>query len=417
MSQLILTLPLALATGTPEYRYCLSQDGQSVARQGLASAALLPASGRAAGELVAVVPAQALSWQRVNLPPGVPVNGPRMRAVLEGLLEDNLLDDPGQLHFALAPGASAGASAWVAVCNRLWLKTALQALEAAGRPVARVVPELAPGAPALSLHCSGTSEAPMALIGGLPPYGAVAALPLTAQALALLPLQPSADSASPVEAAFAIGLSTEPAVAGLAEQLLGQSVPLLGAAEHALQSARTTWDLAQFDLASSGRTRAIRKAGGLLGSLLRAPQWRAARWAAVLLVLAQIIGINAWAWQQRSALVAKEDAVRNTLTIAFPKVQVVVDPVLQMERELSVLRQDAGALTPGDLEPLLAAAGSTLAAHGGAAAIDYTPAALQVRGIAPTAEEVATADSALRASGYQLTQENDSLWLRTGAKP
>src|SRR5690606_9974380 len=112
MSLLILTLPLADGASPPEYRYTLSHDGQQVAQHGRASAALLPSVGRAASELVALVPVQALSWHRAQLPPGVPLGSPRMRAVLEGLLEDQLLDDLGNLHFALAPGAAAGSSSW-----------------------------------------------------------------------------------------------------------------------------------------------------------------------------------------------------------------------------------------------------------------------------------------------------------------
>lgn len=402
MSQLILTLPLADATGTPEYRFCLSLDGQSVARHGRATAALLPATGRAAGELVALVPAQALSWQRVALPPGVAANGPRMRAVLEGLLEDHLLDEPARLHFALAPGAVAGGTAWVAVCDRAWLRSALQTLEAAGRPVARVVPEIAPGESAPRLHCSGTAEAPLALLSGLPPERGVCALPLNAAALALLPAEPA-----PV-------ITTEPAVAALAEQCLGQAVALQSAPEHALHAARSPWDLAQFDLANSGRTRALRKAGGLLGALLHAPQWRAARWAVVVLVLAQVVGLNAWAWQQRQDLAAKQAAVRNTLTSSFPKVQVVVDAPLQMERELVLLRQASGALAVGDLEPMLAAAGQALG--GQASALDFTPGALQVRGIAAPEDFEATQNMA-QAAGYQLTQDGESLWLRSKGQP
>ncbi|RID98375.1 type II secretion system protein GspL [Simplicispira hankyongi] len=409
MSILVLTLPLANGTLSPEYSFALSQDGHQITRHGRATAALLPATGRAAGELVALVPAQALSWQRVQLPPGVALNSPRMRAVLEGLLEDQVLDEPARLHFALAPGAAAGASAWVAVCDRAWLRGALQALEAAGHPVARVVPEIAPGASAPALHFAGTAEAPLVLATGLPPEGAVAVLPLTPAALALLPAQAQGDE--PITA------TSESAVASLAEQTLGRPVALVSAGDRALQAARGRWDLAQFDLASSGRTRAMRKAGGLLGALLQAPQWRAARWAGALLVLAQIVGLNAWAWQERSALATKEAAVRNTLTATFPKIKVVVDAPLQMERELALLRQASGALAPADLEPMLAAAGSALATQGSASAIDYSPGALQLRGLALSAEAQAAAGNALQAQAYQLSHENDSLRLRLAGRP
>ena len=408
MSLLVLTLPLAGASASPDYSYTLSQDGHQATRHGRASAALLPATGRAAGELVAVVPAQALSWQRVQLPPGVAANSPRMRAVLEGLLEDLLLDEPARLHFALAPGAAAGASAWVAVCDRQWLRSALQALEAAGRPVARVVPEIAPGAETPALHFAGTPEAPLLLASGLPPDGAVAVLPPVPAALALLPAPGDEPPAA----------SAEPAVAALAEQLLGRPVALASAGERALQAAQSRWDLAQFDLASTGRTRILRKAGGLFGALLRAPQWRAARWAGALLLLAQVVGLNAWAWQERTALATKRAAVRSTLTQNFPHVQVVVDAPLQMERELALLRQASGALAPGDLEPMLAAAGSVLAASGsGASAIDFSPGALQLRGLEVAPDTRAAAEGPLQAQGYALRTEGESLWLRLGTAP
>ena len=72
MSILVLTLPLATGAPAPEYSYVLSQDGHQPTRHGHASAALLPASGRAAGELVALVPAQPLAaaarpWVRQRL--------------------------------------------------------------------------------------------------------------------------------------------------------------------------------------------------------------------------------------------------------------------------------------------------------------------------------------------------------------
>ena len=412
MSTLLLHLPLLRAGTETEYRYTLSADGHSASGQGSARAALLPAAGRGAGEMVAVVPVRALSWQRVQLPQGVGSQSPRLRAVLDGLLEERLLDDTAQLHFALQPGARAGSLVWVAICDRAWLRESLQALEAAGRPVARVVPEFAPGPTASGqpeLFVQGTPDDPQLVITG---YGAdqgVAVLPLSGAALALG--QSGTASADP-EAASAPPVHAEPAVATLAEQALQRPVQLQTASERALQAAASAWDLAQFDLANSGRTRALRKAGTLAGALLRAPQWRAARWGALLLVLAHLVGLNAWAWQERQTLAAKQAGVRNALTQTFTQVQVVVDAPVQMERELVLLRQSAGSMSASDLEPLMAAAAQALPAPWQASAIDYAAGELRLRGPALAAEEEAQARQTLAASGYQLRSDSGALVLR-----
>ena len=417
MSTLLLHLPLLRAGTETEYRYTLSADGHSASGQGSARAALLPAAGRGAGEMVAVVPVRALSWQRVQLPQGVGSQSPRLRAVLDGLLEERLLDDTAQLHFALQPGARAGSLVWVAICDRAWLRESLQALEAAGRPVARVVPEFAPGPTASGqpeLFVQGTPDDPQLVITG---YGAdqgVAVLPLSGAALALG--QSGTASADP-EAASAPPVHAEPAVATLAEQALQRPVQLQTASERALQAAASAWDLAQFDLANSGRTRALRKAGTLAGALLRAPQWRAARWGALLLVLAHLVGLNAWAWQERQTLAAKQAGVRNALTQTFTQVQVVVDAPVQMERELVLLRQSAGSMSASDLEPLMAAAAQALPAPWQASAIDYAAGELRLRGPALAAEEEAQARQTLAASGYQLRSDSDSGALVLRAAP
>ena len=117
MSTLILFLPSARPGPATDYSYTLTADGHTALRHATAPAALLPEPTRPGGEVVAVVPARALSWQRVQLPPGLPLGAgqqtPRLRSVLEGLLEDRVLDDAAQLHFAIAPGAQAGAPVWV----------------------------------------------------------------------------------------------------------------------------------------------------------------------------------------------------------------------------------------------------------------------------------------------------------------
>lgn len=408
MSLLILTLPLARPGPGTTYRYTLTADGLHALRHESAAAALLPTPERG-GETVAVVPVQALSWHRVTLPPGLPLGtsaAARVRSVLEGLLEDQLLDEPSQLHFALAPEARAGAATWIAVCDRAWLREHLQALEAAGRRPSRVVPEFAPGGPAQA-WALGTPEDAWLVRTGLAPDQGLALLPLTSAALALWP---DAENPSPP-------VQAEPAVAALAEQRLGQPVTLQTADQRALEAARSPWDLAQFDLASTGRTRLLRDIRGLLRAGLSAPQWRAARWAVGLTLGVHLVGLNAAAWQEQQALKAKQAAVRTTLTQTFPQVAVVVDAPVQMARELALLRQTAGSAGPQDFEALLAAAGTALAEGPAPTGLEFSPGRLRLNGVTLAPDSLAAAQARVQALGFALRAEDGGLTLRPEGQP
>ena len=168
---------------------------------------------------------------------------------------------------------------------------------------------------------------------------------------------------------------------------------------------------------STGRTRALRKAGSAASAFLYAPQWRAARWGVGLLAAAHLVGLNAWAWQERDALAAKQAGVRNALTQTFPKVQVVVDAPVQMERELAVLRQAAGSVSPRDLEPLLAAAGAALPEGQLPNALEYTAGELRLRGITLTDEEHTAMVTRLQTAGYGARMDDGSLSLRAETTP
>ena len=416
MSTLILTLTPEMPGPSTEYGYTLTADGHTAQRNASASAALLPDPGRA-GETVAVVPSRLLSWHRVTLPQGTGTQAPRLRAVLEGLLEERVLDDTVLLHFALEPGARAGEPAWVAVCDRTWLRATLQALEAAGRPVSRVVPEFAPGptgSGAPEYFATGTPDDPQLVITGHGANQAVVVLPLTPASLDWAGATTAQGVGDP-DAAPPAPLRAEPAVATLAERLLGRPAEIHTASQRALAAARGSWDLAQFDLASSGRTRALRKAGSAAGLLARAPQWRAARWALGVIVVTQVVGLNVWAWQEKQALAAKEAGVRNALTQTFPQVKAVVDAPVQMERELAQLRQAAGSMSPSDLEPLMAAAGATLPEGQLPATLEYSTGELRLRGLDLPPEQIDALNQRLLARGYIANDTNNQLQIRMEA--
>ena len=100
---LIIALPHDAHTASAGYAHVHS-DGHSVLRSATGAAATL---SNHAGEVVAVVPHSRLSWLPVTLPPAS--HGPRLATVLQGLLEDRLLDDAQQLHLVLSPEAPAQA--------------------------------------------------------------------------------------------------------------------------------------------------------------------------------------------------------------------------------------------------------------------------------------------------------------------
>jgi general secretion pathway protein L len=402
MSALVVHLPAQAVSATTEFEFAVTNDGSTVLNHGSAPATVLPISSRAGSEIVAVVPAAMLSWHRVELPQGTTARSPRLRAVLEGLLEDHLLDEPEALHFAVQPQLRAGAPAWVATCDRAWLRGALHVLEAAGRPATRVVPEFAPEGDT-ALYALGDPQQAQLVVAGAT---GVTVLPLSSQALALLP---TLAENTPCVA--------EPAVAALAEQVLHHQPVLQHAAERWLQSARSGWDLAQFDLSSSGRARAFKKLGTAWADLLAAPEWRPARWAAVILVAVNLVGLNAWAWRERSVQAEKRDTIRRALAETFPNVKVIVDAPVQMEKEVAALRQVAGATSGRDLEAMLGALSTASPPQRPVSAIEYSPGELRVKGLALSADESRSVSNALKAQGFAAVLNGETLVVTPEALP
>ena len=411
MSTLIICLPLAASGATAAYDYALSPDGRALGVHSSAPLTLLPTPARG-GEVVAVVPVAMLSWHRVELPKGVGMGSPRLRPILEGLLEDRLLDDAARLHLALAPSADADGSIWVAACERPWLASHLQALEAAQRTVARVVPEFAPSSGAMRLYALDEPGFPQLVITGQN-AGGVLRLPLSASALEMIPPAPEGTPADDLQTL----VLAEPGVAAAAEHALQCKVSLLTRPQRWLDAARSPWDLAQFDLVSSSRTRTVKRLSGIGRNLLQSPGWRPARWGVAALLLAHLVGLNAWAWREQSALDATRASLRTVLTQAFPQVRVVVDAPLQMEREVAALRQATGATSERDLEALLAAAGSALPAGRVPGSIEFAAGEVKLKGLQLSAQEGSSLSVQLKNIGYAARIEGDTAIIRPDGTP
>ena len=415
MTTLLITLPNTMPTATTPCSIVLTPDGRTITQQTEAAPSLWP--DVANGELVAIVPASQLSWHRLDLPKGTLDRGlfqdgspSRLRSVIEGLIEDRLLDEPEQLHFAIEPQAQADVPTWVAVCNRSWLNAWLQALEQAGKPVARIVPEAEPASadaalPA-QLHIIGTPDSAQCIWSTA---NGVTVLPLSSTSVAWV--TGGADPGNPPD------VVAEPAVAALAEQYFTGRVALQTGAQRALTAAASAWDLAQFELLRSRRARTQKQLTSWGANLLHAPQWKPARWAALALVIVNVGGLQAWAWKEQSALSAKRTAIRDVLTTTFPEVRVVVDAPLQMERSLAALQRQNGATSSADLEEILGRFQAVAPEIAAPTAIEFIAGELRLK--LPTTEgfDLAGINTRLQSSGYTSQMQGDTLAIKQERRP
>ena len=82
---------------------------------------------------------------------------------------------------------------------------------------------------------------------------------------------------------------------------------------------------------------------------------------ALALIVAQVVGLNLWAWHQRSALDSKRAAISSLVKATFPGVSefdIARDVNAVVQRETTALRTLAGKPGDADLEPMLQAASS-----------------------------------------------------------
>ncbi len=397
MSTLTLALPLVRPTVATEFDYAMSSDGRTVSGHGTAPLALLPQ----AELLVLAVPARALSWHRAALPP---VSSSRLRAALDGLLEERLLDDATLMAYALVPDRLADGQTLVAVYDKAWMRAVLEFFEQARRPASRVVPEFAPEPPqpdgVWRVHVTG------------PAYDAALVL-RESEGVTCLPLATApAVIAARMAQAEQLDIRAEPLVAELAEQVLGRAVAVQTKAQGLVEASQCRWDLTQFELSLTGHGRIARRWREQASALWRAPSLRATRWGALALLLVNLVGLNGWAWRLDAAAQDKQAQVKSLLTRTFPKVRTIVDAPLQMQRELTVLRQASGGLGGDDMESMVSALGSGLPAASHASALDFAPGQLTARGIDLTDAQFDALRSKLVAAGYSVQREADRLVLR-----
>jgi general secretion pathway protein L len=406
MRILILQLPLDAPSPSTVYLHALVPNNTATPAPTLqwAAASLLPAADRQT-EVVALVPALALSWHQVDLPAGLHKQPARLKAALEGLLEERVLDETATLHMALAPDWQQSARPWVAVCDRQWLRGHLQALEAAGLTTTRIVPELAPTSTLLQGLALGTTE--QGWLWCSQADRGVWGLPLQAVPPGGEGLWASHEERSQVD------IQAEPAMVAATLQRLGVQARLMAPNQHWLAALASDWDLAQFDFQANAHTRRVKNWQRTANHLWQHSTWRPARWALSVLLASQLLGLNAWAWKTRADWQTQQQSWTQMLLETFPQTRVVVDAPLQMAREVARLRQGSGQLTADDLEAMLSTLGQALPT--GVAAprqLQYQPGQLQLQNLELSISEQDALRQSLSNKGYRWRAEGQT-WLIT----
>lgn len=411
MSTLVIQLPprtrqpsrvdgesVSAPSASAEWAYVLSPDGIAVARHGNAAPALLPR----ADSVVVVVADTDVSWHRITVPKAPAA---RLRAALASVLEDQLLGEPDAVHLALAPGASGGHSAWVAVLDKAWFVGALATLEQAGIRVDRAVPMAWPEDTPLGHFCCA--------------FGADASAPMQltwsdAAGVAAISVQGSlARQMLPLWAAQPARWSAHPAVAAPAERWLGATVQVLTDEQRMLQAVRSLWNLRQFDLAPRQRgARALREAGRQFLS----DSWRPVRYGLVALALLQVVGLNLWAWHQQRQIDQRRDAMTRLLRDTHPQLRTVLDAPVQMERETQALRAAAGRSDDTDLETLLGAAAAVWPENlAPLSTLRFESGRLSFGASDWSDEQIAQFRAQLFHDGWEVTSNNGVLTISRGA--
>ncbi len=420
MSLLIVQLPprnrlgASAASGAvpapAELAYVLSADGHSIDGEGRCAAALLPR----ATSLIAVMAGTDVSFHRL-LYPKAPAS--RLRAALRGVLEERLLDDPDLVHVAIAPGAHAGTECWVAATDRAWLAGQIELIERSGRAVDRVSCAACPGAEGsageldVQTLASGVGEAGNELASvTFSSAEGVACWPWDSQArpaglaAALLPSPLPAD----------LRCSASPAFVQATEAWLGRPVAVRNQAQRLLAAAQSGWNLRQFDLGPRHRGATLLRDAW---TQLRTPAWRPVRWGLAGLVAIQLVGLNAWAWMQRSELQERRAAMINLMRSTHPQVRAILDAPVQMRRENETLRAAAGRAGDTDLEPMLQAAASAWPDNLAVQTLRYDNAQLSLGATQLGAEQIERLRSSLQPAGWRVEAGAGVLTLRRGSAP
>jgi general secretion pathway protein L len=118
-----------------------------------------------------------------------------------------------------------------------------------------------------------------------------------------------------------------------------------------------------------------------------------------VLLVTQVLAINAMAWSEKSLLEQKRKQQHAILQSTFPLVRVVLDAPLQMQREVALLAQSRGGIAEIEFVQVLMAVQAHAPAGAEVSAIELTAHQMRLQATGWGAPEVSALNGALAAQG------------------
>ncbi len=363
-------------------------------------------------QVTLVFDARDVNLLRVTVPPLSPA---RVQQALPNLVEDLLLQDAQSCACAVGPRLDDTQQRLVAVIDRAWLEFVVGAFERRGIRVQAAWPAqlvLPSTSDRMALACLNDGLAVRTGVHDGIGWNAGADADARAEAIVCALDAVAAGAATSAAGTPAVVETPTDAAAAPAKPRLRVTAfvedgtwqaPVLQAAARA--GVDVDVQALAFPVAAPIDLRSAR-AGTAARRWLADVDWRAWRVpmaAAVATVLVALAGLNLH-W----ALLANESDrlrahIEQRYRDAFPGTQVIVDPMLQMQRQVASLRARAGQSGPDDFVPLLARFSQALGAQAidAMAAVEFREGRLRVR-FQPGFFEGRAARDALVRSGQQL---------------
>jgi len=356
---------LERASPATPFAWMLMDDRGGVLREGTSTLDSAPR----ADNREAVVPASRVLFARLRLPK---VGSSTIRELLPFAVEDRLLADPSHIH-AVAGEKLASGETLVAVVDREWLRAMLDALQEHGLKATHAWPE-SDLLPRGEWHVAWSARRGMLVdaegVAATFDHEASGAFPLS---LRLALDEAAARGNKPSSARVHVGGDAPlPDLAAWS----AESGVAFAAGPRWEDLARGTPDRARTELLQGEF--ATRRA-----SLPRVPKLAVALAATIAVLQLGFLALDTWRLErERSSLDAEREAIFRG---AFPEARVVVDPDLQMSRNLAELKRARGIVVEDDF--LVRLTRAAMQPGGPAKSIEYSSGRLVVRrGEGPVAE-------------------------------